>query len=112
MSARVDLTAGTSSTSVVQTATAAPASGVHDPLVHGYLSAVSVALLLPLSIVLARNFKELNPTVRAPDLLQRGSLARALLSPPFALAAVALDKLQYAEVGDSACSMSFVSSPG
>jgi len=89
MSARLDLTAGTSSSSspsVVQTATSASASGVHDPLVHGYLSAVSVGLLLPLSIVLARNFKELAPAVRSPDpdLLRRPILVRALLFSPFA----------------------------
>ena len=29
--------------------------------VHGYLSAICFALLLPLSIVLARGFKEYNP---------------------------------------------------
>ena len=46
-----------------------------DPLAHGYLSAVSVGLLLPLSIVLARNFKELTPAVRALDLLRRPYLA-------------------------------------
>ncbi len=46
-----------------------------DPLAHGYLSSVSVGLLLPLSIVLARNFKELTPAVRATDLLRRPWLA-------------------------------------
>lgn len=40
---------------------AAPLTGIDDPRVHGYVASVFLGVLLPLSIVVARNFKEFNP---------------------------------------------------
>ena len=41
-----------------------PSQSIHLPRVHGYLVAISFGAILPLSIVIARNFKELDPLVR------------------------------------------------
>lgn len=40
-------------------------ASIDNPRVHGYLMAISVGLLLPLSIIISRNFKEYSNAVRA-----------------------------------------------
>ena len=60
-------------------------ASIDNPRVHGYLMAISLGLLLPLSIVISRNFKEYSNAVRvyaaSSQLNLRHSLSATLRAP-------------------------------